>query len=466
MNADTPDNAPIESSGKERSLPGELLNMPVKRAVFRLAWPAMIAGLLENLSSTVDMIMVGRLGVAEIASVGLCAMINWALGSLGMGLSVAVTAIVARHYGSGETEEARQGLACTLILAAVSSALLAIAIFGLAPMIIRFFGVEEDVYVLSVPYLRIIAFSGIFWTVIAVSSGALRGAGDVRTPLYIGLVKNIIHIPLNYVLIFGKLGFPALGVEGAALGTLLSSAAAMSMYLYLLHSGSLRLGLSRRDFRWDSQRVYRVFRIALPASVESFVLEGGLLIYAKFIVLFGTVALSGYQVGMQVLSLAFIPNQGFSTAAATLVGQNLGAFRKKEAKKAGWICLFFGTLSMSLVGGIGLFNARWISSIFIKDPAVIEVASAFVRIVAFSQPGMAVYFAITGALRGAGDTRSPLFVTIAGMYGIRITGAWIVTRLLGMGIEPTFSLVIFDYIVRVFAILWLYQRGKWMETRI
>ncbi len=426
----------------------------------------MLAGMLENIASTIDMIMVGRLGVAEIASVGFCAMINWALGSLGMGLSIAVTAIVARYCGAGESEKAQQGLACTLTLSVVSSTLVAFAIFGLAPRIMQFFGVEEDVYVLSVSYLRIIAFNGIFWTGIAVSSGALRGAGDVRTPLYIGVVMNLIHVPLNYILIFGKLGFPALGVDGAAIGTLLSSITAMVMYLYFFHSGLLKLRLSRQDFKWDSQRARTIFRVALPASLEQFVLEGGLLIYAKFIVVFGTVALSGYQVGMQVLSLAFIPNQGFSTAAATLVGQNLGAVRKKEAKRAGWVCLFFGTLSMSLVGAIGWFNARWISSIFTNDPAVIEVASAFVRIVAFSQPGMAVFFAMTGALRGAGDTRSPLIVTIAGMYGVRITGAWVVTRLLGMGIEPTFSLVIYDYIVRVVAIVFLYQRGRWLETRL
>ena len=440
--------------------------MPIRRAIFRLAWPAMIAGLLENLASTVDMIMVGRLGAAEIAAVGFCAMINWALSSLVMGLSVAVTAIVARNFGAGEQEKANQGLALTLILSLILSIVIAAAIFIFAPFTMGLFGVEEDVYLLSIPYLRIIAFTGIFWGIIAVASGALRGAGDVRTPLYIGLVMNVIHVILNYILIFGKLGFPALGVVGAAIGSTLSTLAGVFIYFHLFHSGVLKLSLTRKDFTWDSQRVRAIIRLALPASAEQFVLEVGLLIYAKFIVVFGTAALSGYQVGMQVLSLSFIPNMGFSTASATLVGQNLGAVRKREAKRAGWICSLFGTASMSAIGFIGLFNAEWISAIFIKDPAVIRLAAAFVWIVAFSQPGMAIYFSLAGALRGAGETRSPLMVTLLGMYGVRIPGVWLVTQVFHMGIEVAFSLLIYDYVVRVGLIVYLYHRGKWLERKL
>ena len=453
-------------SEDKKVITSELLNIPIKRAIYYLAWPAVIAGLLENLASTVDMIMVGSLGAAEIASVGFCAMINWALSSLPMGMSVAVTAIVARNIGAGKKKEARLGLAQALIMTLILSIGMAILTYLLAPSIFKFFGVEKDVYDLSVPYLRIIAFNGIFFALITTFSGALRGAGDTRTPMYIGFIANVIHIILNYLLIFGKLGLPAMGVKGAAIGTMLSSIAAVFIYLYLFRSGVLRLKLSRGDFRWDSQHAWTVFRLAMPASLEQFVLEAGLLIYAKFIVVFGTAALSGYQVGMQVLSLSFIPNGAFSIAAATLVGQNLGAARKEEAKRAGWICLFLGTISMSLLGAIGLFNAKLLASVFVRDPEVIALGAQFISLVAFSQPGMAIFFTLSGSLRGAGDTRSPLFVTLIGMYGIRIPGAWIVTRVLGMGIGPTFSLIIFDYIVRVTVILFLYNRGKWLETKV
>jgi len=443
-----------------------LLNMPINRAIFYLAWPAMFAGILENLATTVDMIMVGKLGAAAVASVGFCAMINWALTSLVMGLGVAITAIVARSFGSGKKKDAEVDLAQVIMLSLSLAVIMALAIFALAPFIMGIFGVEEDVYVLSVPYLRIIAFSGIFFAIIATCSGALRGAGDTRTPMFVGFATNIIHIGLNYILIFGKFGFPALGVRGAAFGTMLALIAGTGIYFYLFFAGVLNLRLSMKHFRWDSRRAWVIIRLAIPASVEQFILEVGLLIYAKFIVVFGTAALSGYQVGMQVLSLSFIPNGAFSVAASTIVGQNLGAGRKSEAMRAGWICLGFGTLSMSVIGITALFNANLLASIFVKEPEVIRLGAAFIWIVAFSQPGMAIFFTLAGALRGAGDTRSPLFATLMGMYGIRIPGVWIATRLLNLGIEAAFSLLIFDYMARITATLIFYTRGKWMGKKV
>jgi len=457
-----PDNDPAEdSAGLDY-----LLQIPTRKAIFILAWPTMLASLLENLATTVDMIMVGRLGPAEIASVGFSAMINWTLSSLMIGMSVAVTAIVARYIGAGRPKEASHGLAQTLILAVMVSAVIAVLIFFLSPNIFRLFGVEEDVFRLSVPYLRIIACAGIFFAIMFVSSGALRGAGDTRTPMYIGIATNLIHIGLNYILIFGKLGLPALGVKGAATGTLLSLLTAAVIYISLFLSGRLKLKLSRDDFRWNTQRAKTIIKMALPAALEQFVLHIGLLIYAKFIVAFGTVALSGYQVGMQVLALSFIPNGAFSISAATLVGQNLGAARKGEAKKAGWICVLWGVISMCVLGVVYLFFAHSLASIFVREPEVIRSAVSFIRVVAVCQAGMAVFFTMAGALRGAGDTRSPLIVTLLGMYGVRIPGAWFVTQVLGLGVGAAFSLLIFDYIVRVAAILFMYKRGRWLETEI
>ena len=443
-----------------------LLDVPIRKAIFILAWPTMLAGLMENMATTVDMIMVGRLGAAELASVGFCAMVNWAMTALVMGINVAITAIVARNTGAGKPKEGGLALGQALVLSLATSIGVAILIYILAPSIFRIFGVEQDVYALSVPYLRIIAFSGIFFGIMYVCAGALRGAGDARTPLYIGFVTNIIHIILNYLLIFGKVGLPPLGVRGAAIGSLLSLLAASAIYLFLFFNGTLKLKLAWKDFQWDSKRARAIIRLSLPAAAEQFVMEFGLLIYAKFIVIFGTLALSGYQVGMQALSLSYIPNGAFAVSAATLVGQNLGAVNREAAKKTGWICLFWAIVFMCSLGIMYFFAARPIASIFVNDPEVIRIAVSFIRVMAISQLGMAIYFTLAGALRGAGDTRSPLVVTLVGMYGVRIPAAWFVTSLLGLGVEVTFSLLFFDYIVRIGAILYLYQRGKWLKTRI
>ena len=444
----------------------EILDMPVHRAIFHLAWPTMFAGILENLATTVDMIMVGKLGAAAIAAVGFCGMINWTLTSLIMGLSIAVTATVARNFGAGEKTTAEFVVAQTLILSLILATGVTLVILFGAPAIMRFFGVEEDVYVLAVPYLRIISISSIFLAILVSLSSALRGAGDTRTPMLIGFIANIINICLNYILIFGKLGFPTLGVKGAAIGSMTALLSATLISLVLFRSGWLKLKLSLNHFKWDTARMWTLIRIAFPASIEQFTVQLGLLTYARFIVYYGTAALSGYQVGMQVLSLSFIPNTAFSVSASTLVGQNLGAGRKHGAKRAAWICMGLGVLSMSTVGAVALFNAELLASVFVREPEVIRLGAAFIWIVAFSQPGMAIYFTLAGALRGAGDTRAPLFVTLIGMYGIRVPGAFILSQKLGMALEATFSLLIFDYIARVSGILYFFQKGKWMDKNI
>jgi putative MATE family efflux protein len=444
----------------------DLLGMPIRRALFTLAWPTVLAVLLEHAATTVDMIMVGRLGAAEIASVGFSSMINWTLTAMVMGLSIAVTAIVARYIGAGRPEEVSRSLGQSIILALVLSTALSLLIFITAPVILGLFGLEQDVFQLSLPYLRILCFGTIFLSVMSVSSGALRGAGDTRTPMYIGAVATIIHIAINYFLIFGKGGAPNLGIRGAAIGTLVSQLIAAIIYGYLLFSARLRISVALNDFKWDSKRAWQVVRLAVPASSEQVVLEVGLLIYARFIVAFGTIALSGYQVGMQVLSLSFIPNGGISMSAATLIGQNLGAGRKKDAKKAGWICVFWGVIAMCSLGVLYLIIPRQLASIFVNDPEVIELAASFIRVVGIAQAMMATYFTLSGALRGAGDTRTPLLVTFLGMYGFRIPAAWIATRYLGMGVQVAFSFLIFDYVVRLVVILIRYQRGKWLDTKV
>jgi len=455
----------IRSEKKEPDANG-FLEMPVGKAIFTLAWPATLTVLLENLATTVDMIMVGRLGAAEVAAVGFSSMIYWLLTALLFGMQAAVTAIVARNIGAGRTDLANRAMAQSLLLTFIMATFVAVSTFALAPKIFGLFGLEPDVLELSTSYLRILCWGQVFFSVVVIGSGALRGAGDTRTPMLIMAAGTIIHIGLNYLLILGNLGFPRLGVDGAAIGTVASMAVSALLYLWLLIRGRLILRLDLMNLRWDQRSAWQTLRLALPASVEMVVLEFGLLVYAKFIVAFGTTALSGYQVGMQILSLSFIPHTGFGVAASTLIGQNLGAQRKKEAKKAGWICVFWGALAMGLMGVAYLLFSREIASIFINDAEVIEVAAIFIRVTAICQVSMSIHFTLSGALRGAGDTRSPLYITALGMYGIRVSSVWIGTRFFGMDIGGAFSLLIFDYILRNTLILIRYARGKWLDIKI
>jgi putative MATE family efflux protein len=452
----------IKPSGKAEPI----LAIPVGRAVFSMAWPAILASLLENIATTIDLIMVGRLGTAQVAAVGLCGMIFWILSSLGIGLSISAMAVIARNVGASKGKEASLVLGQSLTLAFYSSVAMSALTMVSAPLIFRLFDVSPEVAVISIDYLRILSVGMICFSVMSVGSAALRGAGDARTPMFVGLVINAVHIALNYALIFGKWGAPALSSNGAAIGTTVSYFLGSAVYLGLFFAGPVAIRVKREDFTWDSQRVAQVIRLGLPAAVEQFVVQFGLLVYVKFIVAFGTAALSGYQVGMRILSLSFIPNFGFQTAAAALIGQNLGADKKQEAKEAGWICLKWAIISMSLVGLLFILFSRQLAAIFVNDAEVIELGALFIRIVGYLQAGMAIHFTLAGALRGAGDTRWPLLSTLLGMYVCRIPATWVLTHFFGMGLLATWNLLFLDYLVRIVIIMTRYKRGGWMETRI
>jgi putative MATE family efflux protein len=425
-----------------------------------------IAHTLENIATTVDLIMVGQLGPAEVAAVGMSGMVYWVLSALAIGLSVSAMAAVARSFGGGNRQEASLALGQTMTLAVAVSVIVAALTIIFAPAIFGWFDMENDVEGLSISYLRILSIGMVFFAVVAIASGALRGAGDTRTPMIVGLIANIVHIALNYVFIFGKFGFPAMGSDGAALGTAISMVVAAAVYLWLHFKGLVVIKLRLSDFGWDINRARQLVRIGLPAAAEQIVLQLGLLVYVKFVVGYGTLAFAGYQVGMRVLSLSFIPNMGFSTAAGAIIGQNLGARREREAKQAGWFCLGWAMLSMCMVGLGFLFFSRPLADVFVDDPDVIEHAALFIRIVAYCQPGMATYFTLSGALKGAGDTRSPLLIALLGMYCFRIPGAWILTESFDVGLFAVFSLLIGDYIIRIICILLRYARGKWLATRV
>jgi putative MATE family efflux protein len=451
---------------EKKVVTSSLLKMPVGKAVFALAWPTIVAGMLENIATTVDLIMVGRLGAAEVAAVGIAGMIYWVLSALAIGLGVAAMAIVARGIGSGDRREASIALGQTLTLSVITSILVTILTILLAPAIFGLFNMEPDVEALSISYMRILALGMTFFAVVAVASGGLRGAGDPRTPMLVGLIANVVHIGINYVLIFGKFGLPAMGSDGAAIGTAVSMIAAAGVYMWLHFQGLVIIKLRWSDFGLDMNRARQIIRLGVPAASEQVVLQLGLLIYVKFLVGYGTAAFAGYQVGMRVLSLSFIPNMGFSTAAAALVGQNLGAKRPVKAKQAGWICLWCAMLFMCLIG-LDFFLLSWqFAIIFVKHVDVVLYAAMFIRIVAYCQPGMATYFTLAGALRGAGDTRSPLLIALLGMYCFRIPAAWALTTYYDASLLLVFALLIGDYIIRIITILLRYARGKWLETKI
>lgn len=438
----------------------------LRRTIWNLAWPVIVTFLFESMVGLVDTLMVGRLGAAAVAAVGVGAQVL-------SGVSVAMTAVgtgtlalVARHIGAGEPDEARRVLAQSVVTAVALSLVMITPVILWAPAIVHAFGVEASVVDLGGAFVRLVMLSIPASAVLFVIGSALRGAGDTRTPLAIGLTVNIINIAGNYVLIFGKLGLPALGVRGSAIATAVAFTSGATFGLVLLARGTLVLRLVAAHLRPHLHTVRRVLSIGYPAAAEQMLMQFGFFIYLIFAARYGTSAVAAYFIGVRILALSFLPGFGFAAAAGALVGQNLGARNPTRAEQAGWMANRMSVTMMSVTGVIIFMSATHIARVFVDDPAVVDGTVWFIYMLAAAQPLMAVDFTIGGALRGAGDTRFPLITVLVAFYGCRLGCAYLASSVLHLSLKWVWAALIGDYVARAALKSWRFRSGRWKTISV
>jgi putative MATE family efflux protein len=271
---------------------------------------------------------------------------------------------------------------------------------------------------------------------------------------------------VGYVLIFGHLGFPAMGVKGAALGNVVSFMVGSTSYLVLLVRGGLRLRLRRNRVIFDGSVMRKILRIGTPAATEQVLIQTGFLVYTFIIVYFGTVQLAAHQIGMRIQSLAFMPGMGFSMAATALVGQYLGARKPRTAERSAVESAKLAAIAMSLVGLVLFFLADPMARLFIGDPDTVGYAALWIRLLAFSMPAVGIFFTLAGGLRGAGDTRWPLYASTTGIYAFRLTLAAFVGIYLGFGVVGAWLAFIVEYYARSAIIFWRFRSGAWKTISV
>jgi MATE family, multidrug efflux pump len=436
------------------------------RSIWSLAWPAIVTFGLESLVGLVDMIMVGRLGPASLAGVGVGTQVFHAVSVVMIAVGTGTVALVARHIGAGERAEAENALLQSLYTGLVLSIVVAAPVLVWMRPLVGLFGVEPSVVTQAVGYLSYIMPAIPFAALFMIVASGLRGAGDMRTPLVLGALVNVLNIAGNYVLIFGKLGAPAMGVRGAALASGLSFLIGAILALLVLVRSESVLRLRRGRLTPELATARRVIAVGAPTAVEQLLMQVGFMLYLAIAALYGTSAVAAYFIGVRILALSFLPGFGFSAAASTIVGQNLGAGLPAQAERSGWEANRLAMLFLSVGGLIIFLGARPISRAFIADPAVIADAVSFIRILAVAQPLMAADFALGGALRGAGDTRFPLLTVIVGFYGARLGFAWIAASLLRLDLTWVWMALIGDYVARAALKAHRFHSGAWKRIRI
>ena len=446
--------------------PEPLAPSPQALGVWELAWPTIVASAMQTLVRWVDLKMVGDLGVEAVAGVAAGGFVYWLIQSVVMAVTTGLVALIARAIGSQDSQLAdatlRQGITLGCLFGMASMAL-ALPFTDLA---ISIYGVNAAVVDYGSRYLWWLLLGNVPFTLTFVFGAALRAAGDSRTPLIVGVIANLLNVFLNWVLIYGRLGCPALGVVGAAIASSVAMLLQVAVFWVLWAQGRLLLRPTAQSFAPDLALWRRILRIGYPATLEGALWHAGLFGFMRIMTGYGTAEFTAYQIGAQILALSFLPGTGFATAAATLVGQHLGDGAPDLAARSGWRSLFGAIASMSLLGALVIALARPIARWFIDDHEVVELTVDFIWILGVVQPLMAVEFTVGGALRGAGDTRFPLATVFVGLFICRLIPALVAAYVFQAPIQLIWCALILDYSVKAVMLIARFRRGAWKRARV
>ena len=438
------------------------ISHPETLSVWGLAWPPILGNILFSSVGIIAIKAVGSLGAEAVAAVGTGQRMVWVFQALVMAVMTGTTALVARAVGSKDMIEAAHVTRLAIGVSLLVSLFTTLLIVLFAEQMIGIFSLDPVAHELAVTYLSISILFIPFMTFGMVIGASLRAAGDVKTPMYIGIFTNIIAIYLLLGLVNGQYGMPKLGIVGAAIAMGISFTVGTAIQLYLWLANKLIIPVGTKG-SFTKKRFQQLVSVSYPAGVESFVFQFGMLSFFWIVAMYGTKQVAAYNIGVNILMFSFILGNGFSVAAATLSGQFLGASNPDAAYKSGYQAAGMTMLAMSLSGLLLAFFAEPIAWFFIQDEEVVKYAVIFVWIFAMSQPFMALEFSLGSTLRGAGDTRSPLVITIIGLLFIRVPLAFLLYYL-EMPVQWIFATLIIDYIVKGTLLILRYRSRRWMRV--
>jgi len=440
-----------------------------------LAYPVVLANLLQAMVGIIDIWMVSRLGTQATAAVGLSRQLIMVVLISIAGLAVGTRTMVAQFTGAKRPEMVSRVAAQSILATFFVSVAISLVGIGLGPSLLRLVGADAEIFALGVPYMQVFFALCIFMIFNFMFNAMLQGAGDMKTPLVIMVLINIIHVFFNYVFIYGVGPFPQMGVTGAALGTMTSRFVGTAIGLGVLFSGRFAVKLQPdRSFLPDWSLMWRILRIGIPVAGQNMVRT---LASLGFLWVITTSAPAGfrrqanvaaYTVGIQSEAFSFMPALALSIVATTLVGQAQGAGDSREAERRGWVLGLIGATAMSLVGVILFVFAPQIIAIFNEagDPLVTEVGIAYLRINALVEPFLALSIVMRGALDGAGDTKPPLYYTILSQWLIRLPLSYGLVMILNTGINGAWYAMAFSTVIQGVLTTNRFRSNKWKFIRV
>jgi len=431
------------------------------RRVLSISLPSAFHNLMNMVQSMIDMLFVGRISAVSLASVGVSMQYTALLYAFMSLVYVGTNVLVSRFYGSKEMDKAGQTVYVMILFSFIISLPLMVFCLFYSPVLFEILGTGEDVVREGTVYISTYSYALPAMFIQGVLFSGLNALGKTKIPLYISISGNILNFFLDWAMIFGHFGFPAMGIKGAALATVIVIYYQLAIYfICYFFSKDIKIIPS-----FDMSILKRGIKVAVPAWLERIVAHPSYLVLSALVAKFGVDALAGYQVGLRIEGLAFMPGVGFIFASMALVGQGLGAGNPDEAEKDAYAATISASVIMGVLGLLMTAFPYAIAGIFTDNQATLDNAAWYLRIMGVSQVPLAVCFVISGSLRGAGDTNMTFAINAVSLWGFRILPAWLLTYYVTNSVW-VYLVAMIESVVRAAILLVRFRTGKWKSIKV
>jgi len=449
-----------------RGTGADYTKIPLRRAVFLLAVPMVLELVLESTFAVVDIYFVGKLGSSAIATVGLTETLLFLIYAVGIGLAMGVTAVVARRVGEGEREAAAVTAVQAIWIALIVSLPFAVVGIVFAQDLLRLMGGDAWTLEHGYRYMQWALGSNAVIMLLFTINAVFRGAGDAAAAMRVLWLANGLNIVLDPILIFGFGPVPALGIEGAAIATTIGRGAGVLLQLYILFRGGQHLSVLPSQIVWHAAHLWSIVRTSLGGIGQMIVAMTSWIFLMRILASIGSEAVAGATIAIRIMMFTLMPAWGMSNAAATLVGQNLGAQEPGRAEASVWRIGFYNMAYLLCVAVVFFLLPAEMMGIFTDDPVVIATGGEWVRILSYSLFVYGWWMVSVQAFNGAGDTVTPTWINVVFFWLIQIPLSW----LLAIGLDWQHSGVFWGVFISETSVglftLWLFTRGKWKAAKV
>jgi putative MATE family efflux protein len=438
----------------------------INKAIFMLSIPMIVEMSFESLFAVIDIFFVSQVSVNAVATVGLTESVMMIIYSIAIGLSMATTAIVARRVGEKNVQRASDAAFQSILIGVSFAAVLGTIGFFFAEDILRLMGGEEDLIAEGSWYTKIMFAGNVSILLLFLINAIFRGAGDANMAMAALIISNVLNIILDPLLIFGIGPFPEMGVAGAAIATTIGRSVGVLFQFFILFFGGSIIRLTIKNVVFRVKTVMEILRIAFGGVFQFLVESLSWMFLIRIISIFGASALAGYTVAFRIIVFTILPSWGMSNAAATLVGQNLGAGKPERAEASVWKTALYNMVFLGLVSIVFYLYADFFVGIFTEDPEVVRYAVLGLKVICLGYIFFAYGMVISQSFNGAGDTMTPLIINIVCFWVIQIPMAYFLSVYTNLEVLGTLATIAICHSIHAIISVVIFKKGKWKSTAV